>query len=110
MPAPLEIAPSEVKRRLDGREKLHLVDVREPFERAIATIEGSEIFPIAYGIPFDKLEERAREAPLIVFCHHGIRSLNVVQSLRAQGIENCQSMSGGIDRWSCEIDPSVVRY
>ena len=61
-------------------------------------------------MPLGQLEERARQAPLIVYCHHGVRSLNAVQWLREQGIENCQSMSGGIDRWSCEIDPSVARY
>jgi rhodanese-related sulfurtransferase len=110
MPDPLEIAPSDVKRRIDGGEKLQLIDVREPFERAIATIDGSEIFPLAHGIPFDQLEQRAGLAPLIVFCHHGVRSLNVVQWLRQQGIDNCQSMSGGIDAWSREIDPSIPLY
>jgi rhodanese-related sulfurtransferase len=110
MSVPLEIAPSDVRRRIDAGETLQLIDVREPFERAIATIEGSEIFPLAHGIPFDQLEQRAVAAPLIVFCHHGVRSLNVVQWLRQRGIENCQSMSGGIDAWSREIDPSVPQY
>ncbi len=45
-----------------------------------------------------------------MFCHRGQRSLQVVSWLREQGIENCQSMAGGIDRWSLEIDPSVPRY
>jgi len=45
-----------------------------------------------------------------VFCHHGVRSLSVVDWLRRQGVENCQSMAGGIDRWSLEIDPAVRRY
>jgi len=106
MSVPLEIAPMEVKRRLDAGEKLFLIDVRQPWERAIASVAGSEVFPM----PLGQLEERARQAPLIVYCHHGVRSLNAVQWLREQGIENCQSMSGGIDRWSCEIDPSVARY
>ncbi len=56
------------------------------------------------------LQSRSQDAPLIVFCHHGVRSLNVVSWLRQQGLENCQSMSGGIDEWSAEIDPSVPRY
>ncbi len=47
---------------------------------------------------------------IVVFCHHGVRSLQVVEWLRRQGVENCQSMSGGIDLWSVRIDPGVPRY
>ena len=56
------------------------------------------------------LESIADESELIVFCHHGVRSLNVVHWLREQGVEACRSMAGGIDRWSLEIDPKVPRY
>jgi rhodanese-related sulfurtransferase len=107
----LEISPAEVKRRLDAGEKLHLIDVREPNEFAIARIDGSELIPMRQ-VPGElpALEGRADEAPLIVFCHHGVRSLNVVNWLREQGLEACQSMAGGIDAWSLSIDPSVPRY
>ena len=54
------------------------------------------------------LEEE--ENPIVVLCHHGMRSLQVVGWLREQGVENCTSMAGGIDRWSLEIDPKVPRY
>jgi rhodanese-related sulfurtransferase len=106
-----EISPSEVKRRLDAGEKLHLIDVREPNEYAITRIEGSLLIPMRQ-VPAElqSLEARADEAPLIVFCHHGVRSLNVVNWLRNQGLEACQSMAGGIDAWSLSIDPSVPRY
>jgi rhodanese-related sulfurtransferase len=57
-----------------------------------------------------RLEALADEQPLAVLCHHGVRSLNVVMWLRQQGIENCFSITGGIDRWSSEIDPSIPRY
>jgi len=50
------------------------------------------------------------DAPIVVICHHGMRSLQVVNWLREQGINHCASMAGGIDRWSREIDPSVPRY
>ena len=53
---------------------------------------------------------RATTATLIVYCHHGVRSLNVVNWLREQGVSGCQSMAGGIDRWSLQIDPSIPRY
>ena len=106
-----EIAPADVKRKLDAGEKLHLIDVREPNEFALAHIEGSELIPMRQ-IPAElqALEARADEAPLIVFCHHGVRSLNVVNWLRQQGLDACQSMAGGIDAWSLSIDPSVPRY
>lgn len=106
-----EISPADVKRKLDAGEKLHLIDVREPTEFSLARIEGSELIPMRQ-VPgeLQTLEARADEAPLIVFCHHGVRSLNVVNWLRQQGLEACQSMAGGIDAWSLTIDPSVTRY
>jgi rhodanese-related sulfurtransferase len=53
---------------------------------------------------------RDEALPLVVFCHHGMRSLQVVSWLREQGLEGCVSMQGGIDQWSREIDPAVPRY
>jgi len=111
MSAPLEISVTDVKRRLDAGEKLHLIDVREPQEFLLAKIEGATLVPMR-SIPGEvqDLEKRADEAPLIVFCHHGMRSLNVVNWLRQQGLENCSSMAGGIDAWSLSADSSVPRY
>lgn len=111
MTPPLEISPQEVKRRLDSGETLNLIDVREPHEFAQAKIEGADLVPMR-SVPGElhSLEARAEKAPLIVFCHHGMRSLNVVSWLREQGLENCQSMAGGIDAWSLAVDPSVPRY
>jgi len=106
---PLQITPSEVKQRLDKGEKLRLVDVRETYEFQQAHIEGSELIPMR-TVP-QALSDLAEEtAPLIVFCHHGMRSLQVVSWLREQGIGSCSSMEGGIDRWSLEVDPTVPRY
>jgi rhodanese-related sulfurtransferase len=50
------------------------------------------------------------DGSLIVYCHHGVRSLNVVNWLRNQGVEDCQSMAGGIDAWTLAVDPTVPRY
>jgi len=111
MTSPLEVDPQEVKRRLDSGEKLHLIDVREPHEFALAKIEGATLIPMR-SVPgeLQDLDARAEQATLIVFCHHGMRSLNVVHWLREQGVDACQSMSGGIDLWSLRVDPSVPRY
>jgi rhodanese-related sulfurtransferase len=107
----MEVLPQEVKRRLEAGEKLILIDVREPFEYALSRIEGAELVPMR-GVPanLQSLEARAGEGTLIVYCHHGIRSLNVVCWLREQGLEACQSMAGGIDAWSLGVDAAVPRY
>ena len=111
MPLPLEIDPREVKKRLDAGERLHLIDVREPHERAQASIAASNPIPMR-SVPacLQQIEAMADEALLIVFCHHGVRSLNVVNWLREQGVDQCQSMAGGIDAWSLTADSSAPRY
>jgi len=107
----LETTPQDVKRRLDAGERLTLIDVREPVEFQTARIAGAELIPMR-TIPaqLQRLEAAADDSTLVVFCHHGVRSLNVVNWLREQGVASCQSMAGGIDRWSIEIDPAVPRY
>lgn len=111
MPAPLEVSARDVQQRIDAGEELHLIDVREPHEFAICQIQGAALIPMRQ-IPGElaELQSRAAQAPLIVFCHHGVRSLNVVHWLREQGVENCASMAGGIDAWSATVDPAVPRY
>lgn len=107
----MEVTPQEVKRRLDSGEKITLIDVREPAEFALARIENAELVPMrTVPAELSRLDARTDVGTLIVFCHHGVRSLNVVNWLREQGVDACQSMAGGIDRWSLEIDPSVPRY
>lgn len=107
----METTPADVKKRLDAGERLILIDVRQPEEHQVARIGESQLIPVnAIPAAVQELEEQAEEATLVVFCHHGVRSANVVNYLRGQGIETCQSMAGGIDRWSLEVDPSVPRY
>lgn len=108
---PLEITPQEIRSRLDAGEKLALIDVREPHEFQLARIAGAELIPMrAVPAELSRLDAQADDTALIVFCHHGVRSLNVVHWLREQGVDACQSMAGGIDRWSLEIDSGVPRY
>jgi len=106
---PIEIDPQEVKTRLDAGEKLYLLDVREPFEHQQAHIAGAHLLPMR-NLPGAIDALRAIPEPMVVICHHGVRSLQVVEWLQIQGMKNCTSMAGGIDRWSLEIDPMVPRY
>jgi rhodanese-related sulfurtransferase len=104
----LEISPQEVKKRLDRGDKLLLVDVREPHEHAVCHIEGAVLIPMG-SIPAN-LQQLDVDEDVICFCHHGMRSLDVANWLRSRGVASAKSMSGGIDRWSTEIDAKVPRY
>ena len=104
----LEITPAEVKARLDQGEKLVLIDVREPWEYEVCRIEGARHVPL--GALAASLQTLPDVDEVICYCHHGIRSLDAATWLRFQGIEKAKSLSGGIERWSVEIDPDVPRY
>lgn len=108
---PLELTPQQVQQRIKTGEKFCLIDVREPWEFQTAAIAGANLVPMG-NVParIQELEAQADESPLLVICHHGVRSLNVVHWLRQQGLENCASLRGGIDQWSREIDAAIPRY
>lgn len=89
--------------------KARLIDVREPWEFETAHIENSLLIPMG-DVPARAHQELDPDERLIVMCHHGVRSLNVTVWLRNQGFENVQSMRGGIDAWSVEVDSSIPRY
>lgn len=93
--------------RRQGRP-LSLLDVREPWEAEIASLEGSRLLPL--GQLADRLDELPRGRPLVVYCHLGIRSANAVAFLRAEGFPAATSLAGGIEAWSREVDPTVPRY
>ena len=108
---PLEVSPAEVKQRIDSGQPVILVDVRQPEEVQVARRPGGELIPMnTVQSRIQELEAKSDDGVLVIYCHHGMRSLNVVNWLRGQGITDCQSMAGGIDQWSVEIDPSVPRY
>jgi rhodanese-related sulfurtransferase len=86
-----------------------LLDVREPWEAQTASIPGATLIPMG-DIPSRAHTELDPDQPIIVFCHHGMRSLSVTMWLRREGFEHAQSLAGGIDEWSRKIDPSVPRY
>ena len=113
---PLEIDVRTVAARLKaagaqpGAGDLALVDCREPDEHQLVHIEGAELIPMSqFAGRVDELA-KYRDRPLVVHCHHGGRSLRVVKWLRENGYPMAQSMAGGIDAWSLEIDPTKPRY
>jgi rhodanese-related sulfurtransferase len=104
----LEITPSELKARMSRGEKLVLIDVREAWEFERCRIEGATLIPMG-TIPAN-LQAIDTGDPVVCYCHHGMRSMDVTVWLRGQGVQDAQSLAGGIDRWSREVDPSVSQY
>jgi rhodanese-related sulfurtransferase len=105
----LEITVAQLKTLLASPEKPLLLDVREPREYDTAHIDGSTLIPMN-EIPGRAHQELDEESPILVLCHHGARSLSVAAWLRQQGFDKAQSVSGGIDAWSRQIDSHVPRY
>lgn len=86
-----------------------LIDVREPWEYATAKIEGSLLMPMG-DVPTRAHQELDPDDRLLILCHHGARSLSVTNWLRQQGFESAQSIAGGIEDWSRQVDPTIPRY
>ncbi len=94
-------------------QPLRLVDCREDDEFAFNRIEGAESIPLskfAELAPAALIGEQAEQTPVVIYCHHGMRSLQATHFLRQRGVEKVWSLAGGIDAWSLEIDPQVPRY
>lgn len=87
-----------------------LIDCREPEEWDLCRIEGAELVPLGeFPRRADDLIDRAQHG-IVIYCHHGMRSLRAAAFLRQAGLESTFSMAGGIDAWSRIIDPNVPRY
>jgi rhodanese-related sulfurtransferase len=89
-----------------------LLDVREPWEVALARIElpGSTALHIPMMQVPQRLAEIDRLQPVVCICHHGMRSAQVVAFLMQQGFEAVYNLAGGVDAWSAEVDARVPRY
>ena len=86
-----------------------LLDVREPWEYQTACLPDSLLMPMG-EVASRAHQELDPDAPIVVLCHHGARSLSVTMWLRNQGFDHAQSLAGGIDAWSRTIDPTIPRY
>jgi sulfur-carrier protein adenylyltransferase/sulfurtransferase len=102
-----EISVVQLNARLEKGESVFLLDVREPFEHAIANIKGQLIplgeLPARFG-ELDKNQE------IVVYCHHGNRSRYAAEFLQSQGFQAVRNLTGGIDAWATEIDPKMKHY
>ena len=107
---PVEIDVLAVNKMLAAGEKFTLLDCREAAEVATARIAGAVHIPMR-EIPARLTELGAdRGGRIVVHCHRGGRSLRVTHFLRQQGFAQVQNMTGGIEAWSLQVDPTVPRY
>jgi adenylyltransferase/sulfurtransferase len=103
-----EVSVQELRRQQDSGTQLCLLDVREPWEVAIAQIPGALHIPMG-EVP-QRLAELDRDARTVVMCKSGGRSLRVAAFLKSRGFAQVANLSGGIDAWKAEIDPSLQSY
>lgn len=106
---PPEISAQELHERRRRGEAIQMVDCREVWENELVRLEPSKLIPMN-DTPDHIDEFRLMEGPIVVYCHHGVRSMHVVRWLREQGLDNVVSLAGGIDDWSLKIDPDLPRY
>ena len=104
----VQLTPQQVQDGLQKQPAPLLLDVREEDEVRLCALPGSLHIPMNL-IPL-RHNELPDDVPIIVYCHHGIRSLNVARYLAHVGFENVANLQGGIDAWARQIDPSMPRY
>ena len=103
-----EITPLTLKSRLDGGDDVFVLDVREPHEYEIARIPGTKLIPL--GSLTQHVHELDATADIVVHCKSGYRSGKAQRLLKEMGFSRVTNLTGGILRWSDEVDPSVPKY
>lgn len=113
----LEIAVAEAAALLAAGARVRLVDCREEDEFAYCRLPGADCLPLSRfaeecsrPLPVPGPEDTGPDGAIIVYCHHGMRSLSATRFLRQRGHRRVWSLRGGIDAWAREIDASVPRY
>jgi adenylyltransferase/sulfurtransferase len=108
VPDIIDVSPRDLARRLSGKDDLQLIDVREKWEWDISRLPGARLVPL--GVLEDELDTIDRDRDVVIYCKSGVRSLYAAQLLRDSGFSRVGNLSGGILRWSEQVDPTVVRY
>ncbi|MYF97958.1 hypothetical protein F4212_02315 [Candidatus Poribacteria bacterium] len=103
-----EISTQELKQKLDQNENMLLLDVREQYEYDIVHLEGAKLIPLN-TLP-QHLDKFPTDQEIVVYCHHGQRSLYATAYLQKNGFTDTKNLTGGIDQWAIEIDTTLRRY
>ncbi len=102
------VSVEDLKKEIDGGEKLVILDVREPHEIEISSLPGSVRIPLG-SLP-ENLNRLSTADEIVVHCRTGARSARAVELLRQSGFRKVRNLTGGIDRWAQAIDPTMARY
>lgn len=102
-----QLSPADLQAMRAAGTAFELVDVRTRHERSLACIDGSRLLDEPC---YDALVTLDRDTPIVFQCHHGIRSQSAAEHFEGLGFTRLYNLRGGIDAWSCEVDPSVPRY
>lgn len=102
-----QMSAAQLKEEIDAGRAPRVLDVREPWEHEQSHIPGSTLIPL--GELAERYDELDPEAPLVVLCHHGVRSMYAIGLLRSLGFRDLINLRGGIDAYSA-VDPSIPRY
>ena len=106
---PQKMSAQELANRLAAGEDLFLLDVRERPEYDLCHLEGAVLIPV--GMIPNNRKRIPTDRPVVVYCHHGIRSANVAEYLYAQGgLTNLFNLEGGIDAWARNVEPEMAIY
>jgi len=104
------LTPSQLAEKLKSPAPPHLLDVRQPEEHAFVALPNSTPIPLSeLAMRAEDLDDWKNE-DIVVYCHHGIRSMQAVAQLQAMGFTRLYNLAGGIDRWTNEVDPTLPRY
>ncbi len=105
-----EIGPRELKARLDAGERIVIVDVREPHEWALGTIDAPDVRFIPVGDVPARMHELDSADEIVLQCRSGARSARALGMLEGAGFRKLKNLTGGILAWSDEVDPSLPKY
>ena len=101
--------PLQLAEHLEKNDQaLTLLDVREPWEFDTCHIDNSTLIPM--GQIANKLDQINQDHPIVVICHHGIRSRNIATYLEQNGFKNIINLSGGVDAWANDVDLNMAKY
>jgi adenylyltransferase/sulfurtransferase len=103
-----DIAPRQLAERIARGDDIQLVDVREQWEWDISRIPGAKLMPLSTFPEAAASLDRDRDT--VLYCKVGVRSLHAAEELADLGFTRLTNLSGGIIRWSEEVDPTVLRY
>jgi len=98
----------DLKKLIDAKENIFVLDVREPQEYQICNIPGSTLIPLG-DLP-KRLSELEGQGEMIVHCKSGVRSGKAVKLLHEAGFKRAKNLRGGILAWIKQIDPSLPSY